>query len=147
MFARFARILTVVALGLTAGLTIRAHAALMTPGTADTRVPATIPVVPQVCTSGIAGTVVVRTGDLMPPLDPSRAKIVPASAPLYVFAGNACVATIQSGADGRFQLALPPGRYAIVAQVVGAAPVARTVQVREDQWTELDIHFDLHATY
>jgi len=42
------------------------------------------------------------------------------------------VATLRSDKDGKFQLALPAGRYTIVAQVSGADAAARTVQVQED---------------
>ena len=147
MFARLARLLTVVALGLTAGLTFTAHAASSIPGAAETASQGASPVLPRVWASGVRGTVVWRSGDLMPPIDPGRAKISPVSVPLYVFQGNTCVATLCSDKDGRFQLALPAGRYTIVVQVSGADAIAKTVQVRGDQWTELDIHVDAGATY
>jgi hypothetical protein len=147
MFTRVARFLTVVALGLAASLTVAAHAAASIPDAADTGSWGVLPVLPRVWASGIRGTVVLRTGDLMPPLDPKRAKIVPVSVPLYVFQGNTCVATIRSDKDGEFQLVLPAGRYLIVVQVSGADVVTRAVQVQEDQWTELVIHFDMGVTF
>ena len=147
MFTRLARLLTVVALGLTAGLTLTAHGASSIPGAADRAGQGVLPVLPRVWASGVHGTVVLRTGDLMPPIDPRRAKLVPLSVPVYVFQGNACVATIRSDKDGEFQLALPAGRYSIVVQVSGADVVTRTVQVQEDQWTELVIHFDMGVTF
>jgi len=142
-----ARVLTVMALGLTAGLTARAYAASMTAGAADTATQAARPMPPQLCASGVRGTIVQRSGDLMPPLDPTRAKITPLSVPVYFFQGTVCVATIHSGPDGRFQMALPAGRYTIVTPIGEAGHVARTVQVQEDRWTELDIHVDVGATY
>jgi hypothetical protein len=56
------------------------------------------------------------------------------------------VATAQSGADGRFELALAPGSYTLVPQSpdAGTPPFAdeQQVDVREGAYTEVTISYD-----
>jgi hypothetical protein len=71
--------------------------------------------------SGIRGTIVVsptRPGPIRKGEEPSVAPVV--NAQFVVKAGNATVKTFTTDAEGRFQVALPPGHYVVVRE--GAAP-------------------------
>jgi hypothetical protein len=54
------------------------------------------------------------------------------------------VARTQSGEDGRYRIALPPGSYTLVPQSPGTLPYAseQKVEVREGAYTQADISYD-----
>ncbi len=71
--------------------------------------------------SGIDGTIVVspvRGGPIRKGEEPSVAPV--RNTPFVVKAGDAPVATFTTDGEGRFQVALPPGRYIIMLQ--GGSP-------------------------
>ena len=76
---------------------------------------------PAPAVSGIKGTIVVsptRGGPIRKGEEPSVAPV--ANTQFVVKAGDATVATFTTDAEGRFQVALPPGHYVVMRE--GATP-------------------------
>jgi Carboxypeptidase regulatory-like domain len=101
----------------------------------------------QLPDSGIAGTTVVDGGCPVVRLDspcpdrPLRAVLVVVNA-----VTGAQVASTTSDQDGRFRLALPPGRYVIRPESFNGAPLPRaapvTVDVPAGRFASVTIRFD-----
>jgi hypothetical protein len=101
---------------------------------------------PTPASTGIRGTVMIgpRCPDPDPPrrlcLEPYEARLV-----IVDTAGDP-VAEATSDANGRFELALPPGLYTIVPAPPGPDPFpsaeAIPVQVGEEDYTEVEIRYD-----
>jgi hypothetical protein len=112
-----------------------------TPGRAT---PTPSPSPPPVQT-GIRGTVML--GPTCPNSRAGRLCLEPYSARLVIvdIEGDP-VAETNSGADGRFELLLPPGLYTIVPAPPGADPFpsaeAIPVSVGEEGFTEVEIRYD-----
>ena len=114
---------------------------------------------------GIRGRVVKLVGDFT--MDPPRGESVPQSVPVHVFRGRVkpldapdpkhprLVRIVKPGGDGRFELALPPGEYTLVAEVDGKLYLNSwaddgcwtPVIVRAGRWTEFVIENVLEATF
>ncbi|HWY51863.1 MAG TPA: hypothetical protein VNW72_10320 [Chthoniobacterales bacterium] len=76
---------------------------------------------PSPNTSGIEGTIVVspsRPGPIRKDEGPSVAPVT--NTQFVVKAGDATVKTFTTDGDGRFQVALPPGHYAILREGQGS---------------------------
>lgn len=102
---------------------------------------------------GVRGTVTELTGDYMPPAPPAIPTPVAASH-VYVFAAPhpmietaaqvdpadpAYRGTAITDAEGRFELALPPGRYQVVAEVEGHLIASC---VADGTWCPLEVGAD-----
>jgi hypothetical protein len=101
---------------------------------------------PSSTNTGIRGTVLI--GPRCPdPKPPTRLCLEPYSARLVIIDTQGDpVAEATSDANGRFELALPPGLYTIVPAPPGADPFpsseAIPVQVGEDDYTQVEIRYD-----
>jgi hypothetical protein len=97
--------------------------------------------------SGVSGTTVVDSGCPVArgsspcPAQPLRARVtaVPMGA-------TAAAGEVESDGEGRFRIALDPGRYVLQARNLTGAPVPRarpiTVEVRSAGFVEVTIRFD-----
>jgi hypothetical protein len=114
---------------------------------------------------GIRGTVIKLTGNHMPGPGPGgRGGRSALSVPVHVFRGPVSifkkpnrkhpqlVQVVQSGKDGRFAVALPPGEYTVVAEINGELylnlmqmdfatrkPVWGTARVKPGAWTTFNV--------
>jgi hypothetical protein len=108
---------------------------------------------------GVRGQVVKMTGDFMPGPGPSRGRRTPLAVPVYVFKGRirpmakpprehpALLKVLQADKEGRFELALPPGEYTVVAEIDGALYLNLisgpgewgSVKVNAGKWTDFTI--------
>lgn len=109
------------------------------PGTGATQSP-TAP-------SGIRGTVFL--GPTCPgPVDPNATDepcVTPYSAQLAILDADGKVVThVTSGADGRFQVDLPPGDYTVAPQNGDPVPTApsQPVSVEPGKYTEVQVNYD-----
>lgn len=98
--------------------------------------------------SGIRGTVVLGptcpleaspgANDPVPCLTPYSAQLV------ILNAENAAVARVASGADGHFEITLPPGDYVIAPESGDPYPIAQPlpVTVAAGQYVEIEVNYD-----
>ena len=114
---------------------------------------------------GVRGRVVKLVGDFT--LDPPRGRRLPQAVPVHVFRGRllplekpdpkhpALIKIVQPGRDGRFEIALPPGEYTLVAEIDGELYINSwmedgcwaVVDVRPGRWTDYVIENVLEATF
>jgi hypothetical protein len=97
--------------------------------------------------SGIRGSVLL--GPTCPgPVDPNETGepcVTPYSAQLAILDSEGKVVTrVTSGADGRFQVDLPPGDYTVAPQNGDPVPTApsQPVKVEAGRYTEIQINYD-----
>jgi hypothetical protein len=97
--------------------------------------------------SGIRGTVFI--GPTCPgPVDPSATDepcVTPYSAQLAILDADGKVVTrVTSGADGTFQVDLPPGDYTVAPQNGDPVPSApsQPVSVEPGKYTEIQVNYD-----
>ena len=129
---------------------------------------------PETGGQGIAGKIEKMVGNFMPGPDRTGGSREAMSVPVHVFRGDVAifkepdpkhpklVKIVQSGKDGSYRCALPPGTYTVVpvidgelrynvmkAKRVGGKVVAvwPTVAVKKDQWTKLKISDTSEATF
>jgi hypothetical protein len=114
---------------------------------------------------GIRGRVIKLTGDFT--IEPPTGKQMPQSAPVHVFRGRlqpldapdpkhpALVKILQADKEGRFEIALPPGEYTLVAEIDGKLYINSwmddgcwaVVKVKPGKWTDYVIENVLEATF
>ena len=114
---------------------------------------------------GIRGRVIKLVGDFT--MDPPMGERVPQSVPVHVFKGRVkpqdkpdprhpqLLRIVKSGRDGRFELALPPGEYTLVAEIDGKLYLNNwaddgcwaPVTVKPGKWTEFVLENVLEATF
>jgi hypothetical protein len=98
------------------------------------------PATPSTVDSGIVGLVTIEGGPIISPTPASREL-------LDVHAGDQTgevVATVRSAGDGTFMVALPPGRYTVVAvpdDDKSAEPASATVS--SGAWAKVTIRFSV----
>jgi hypothetical protein len=93
--------------------------------------------------SGIKGLVTI--GPISPVEHQAEPNLRPYSATIMIQRANGtAAATVSSGQDGRFSVALPPGDYVVVPQNGSPLPRAESQQVTVDphQFTEVEIQYD-----
>ncbi|HSH22179.1 MAG TPA: hypothetical protein VK992_06175 [Candidatus Caenarcaniphilales bacterium] len=98
--------------------------------------------------SGIRGTVIL--GPTCPTAQEPGAHepvtcLTPYSAQLVVLDGESEVVTrITSGADGRFEVSLPPGEYVVAPQGGDPYPIAQPISVAvvAGEYEDIEINFD-----
>lgn len=98
--------------------------------------------------SGIRGTVVLGPTCPVEQASPGTditACVTPYAATLVILnAENAVVARAESGADGRFEVTLPPGDYVIAPEGGDPYPIAQplSVTVTAGQYEEVEVNYD-----
>jgi len=125
-------------------LVIFAMLALVVLGCSEIGIPIETPTLP----SGIRGTVVLGPtcpGGQEPGDNPPVACLTPYAASLVVTdSESAVVARLASGADGKFQVDLPPGEYVVTpASGADTYPIAQPVSVTVSSgYADVEINYD-----
>ena len=114
---------------------------------------------------GIRGQVIKLVGDFT--LDPPTGREEPQSVPVHVFRGRlqpldapdpehpALIKILQPDKDGRFEIALPPGEYTLVAEIDGKLYINSwmedgswaVVNVLPGRWTDFVLENVLDAVF
>ncbi len=123
------------------------------------------PATPKAPKQGVRCRVVKMVGDFT--MEPPTGRLVPMRVPVHVFRGRikpfeqpdlkhpALIKVLQSGKDGRCELALPPGEYTLVADIDNELYLNNQMEdgnwaivvVRAGEWSDYVIENVLEATF